>query len=44
MVALGRWTAATALCMHKVIAEARRSDQIAVRTQYGHSGSAKRAA
>ena len=34
MVALGRLTAVTVL----------RSDQIAVRTQYGHSGSAKRAA
>ena len=44
MVALGRLTAATVLCMHKMVAEARRFYQIAVRTQYGRSGSAKRAA
>ena len=44
MVALGRLTAATVLCMHKMVAEAQRSDQIAVRTQYSRSGSAKRAA
>ena len=30
MVALGRLTAATVLCIHKMVAEARRSDQIAV--------------
>ena len=44
MVALGRQTAATVLCMHKVVAEARRSDQIAVKTKYGRSSIAKRAA
>ena len=43
MVALGRLTTATVLCMHKMVTEARHSDQIAVRTQYGRSSSAKRA-
>ena len=34
MVALGRLTAAIVVCMNKMVAEARRSDQIVVRTQY----------
>lgn len=34
MVVLGRLAVANVLCMHKEVDEARRSDQITVRTHY----------